>query len=68
MARCWILFGPWVTGEQEHSRTIVNADLNAEGLELMRGFDVLDQLARIDCPTLVFVGELDPITPVAATS
>jgi pimeloyl-ACP methyl ester carboxylesterase len=32
----------------------------------MRGFDVLDQLARIDCPTLVCVGELDPITPVAA--
>ena len=32
----------------------------------MRGFDVLDQLARIECPTLVCVGELDPITPVAA--
>jgi pimeloyl-ACP methyl ester carboxylesterase len=32
----------------------------------MRGFDVLDQLACIDCPTLVCVGELDPITPVAA--
>ena len=32
----------------------------------MRGFDVVDQLARIDCPTLVCVGELDPITPVAA--
>jgi pimeloyl-ACP methyl ester carboxylesterase len=64
--RCWTLFGPWVTGEQEDSRTIVNADLNARGLELMRAFDVLDQLARIDCPTLVCVGELDPITPVAA--
>jgi pimeloyl-ACP methyl ester carboxylesterase len=32
----------------------------------MRGFDVLDQLARIECPTLVCVGELDLITPVAA--
>jgi pimeloyl-ACP methyl ester carboxylesterase len=32
----------------------------------MRGFDVLDQLARIDCPSLVCVGALDPITPVAA--
>ncbi len=31
----------------------------------MRGFDVLGQLAGIDCPTLVCVGELDPITPVA---
>ena len=45
---------------------VVNAELNAPGLELMRGFDVLDQLARIECPTLVCVGELDPITPVAA--
>jgi pimeloyl-ACP methyl ester carboxylesterase len=65
-ARCWRLFGPWVTGEQEQARTIVNRELNAPGLELMRGFDVLDQLARIDCPTLVCVGELDPATPVAA--
>jgi pimeloyl-ACP methyl ester carboxylesterase len=32
----------------------------------MQRFDVLDQLAAIRCPTLVCVGELDPITPVAA--
>jgi proline iminopeptidase len=64
--RCWRLFGPWVTGEQERSRTIVNRELNAPGLDLMRGFDVVDQLARVDCPTLVCVGELDPMTPVAA--
>ena len=53
-------------GEQEKARTIVNQELNALGLELMREFDVLDQLARIECPTLVCVGELDPMTPVAA--
>jgi pimeloyl-ACP methyl ester carboxylesterase len=64
--RCWRLFGPWVTGEQERARTIVNRELNAPGLDLMRGFDVVGQLARIDCPTLVCVGELDPVTPVAA--
>jgi pimeloyl-ACP methyl ester carboxylesterase len=63
--RCWRLVG-WVPGEEEKARTIVNRELNAPGLELMRGFDVLDQLARIECPTLVCVGELDPITPVAA--
>ena len=55
-----------MVGEQEQARTVVNAELNAPGLELMRGFDVLDQLAGIECPTLVCVGELDPITPVAA--
>ena len=65
-ARCWKLFGPWVVGDDERARTIVNAELNAPGLALMRTFDVVDQLARIDCPTLVCVGELDPITPVSA--
>jgi pimeloyl-ACP methyl ester carboxylesterase len=45
---------------------VVNGDLNAAGLELMRGLDVLDQLGRVECPSLVCVGELDPVTPVAA--
>jgi pimeloyl-ACP methyl ester carboxylesterase len=53
-----------VLGEEERARTVVNRELNAPGLELMREFDVLDQLAGIDCPTLVCVGERDPITPV----
>jgi pimeloyl-ACP methyl ester carboxylesterase len=65
-ARCWSLFGPWVTGEQEKARTIVNAELNAPGLELLRSFDAVAELARIECPTLVCVGELDPMTSVAA--
>ena len=65
-APCWKLFGPWVVGEQERERTIANRELNAPGLDLMRGFDVLDQLERIDCPTLVCVGELDPATSVVA--
>jgi len=65
-ARCWRLFGPWVTGEVEQARTVANLELNAAALALVRDFDVVDQLARIDCPTLVCVGELDPVTPVAA--
>ena len=65
-ARCWRLAGPWVTGEPERARTVLHRELNAPGLALMRGFDVLDQLGRVDCPALVGVGELDPITPVAA--
>jgi pimeloyl-ACP methyl ester carboxylesterase len=63
---CWRLFGPWVIGETERARTRVNAELNAPGLALMRSFDVVDELSRVECPTLVCVGELDPITPVAA--
>jgi len=37
------------------------------GMDLMRELDVLDQLARIDQPTLVCVGEVDPVTPVEAS-
>ena len=66
-APCWKLFGPWVTGDQEKARMVVNLELNEPGLELMTGFDVVEELARIDCPTLVCVGELDPATPVAAS-
>lgn len=65
-ARCFALFGPWVPGEREQARKLVNQELRKPGLKLMQGFDVLDQLARVNCPTLVCVGQLDPITPVAA--
>lgn len=62
----WRLVGRWIPGDDEEARTIRNDALNAAGLELMLGFDVLDGLGRIECPTLVCVGELDPVTPVAA--
>ena len=65
-ARCWALFGPWVPGETEKARTVVHLELNAPGKDLMRGFDVRSDLAGVTSPTLVSVGELDPITPVAA--
>ena len=40
--------------------------MNAHGVELLRTFDVVDQLASVDCRTLVCVGDRDPVTPVAA--
>jgi pimeloyl-ACP methyl ester carboxylesterase len=64
--RCRVLFGPWVPGEQERARIIRNPEVNATGMELLRRFDVLGDLARVDCSTLVCVGEIDPVTPVAA--
>jgi proline iminopeptidase len=64
--RCRVLFGPWVPGEDERSRIIRNPELNVPGLDLMRGFDVVDLLSRVDCPTLICVGALDPVTPVSA--
>jgi proline-specific peptidase len=49
------------------ARTVFNRDLgrhfvNAE----MRSFDMLADLARVRCPTLVLAGELDPICPIEA--
>ena len=35
-------------------------------MDLIRRLDIVDQLSRVDSPTLVSVGELDPVTPVAA--
>jgi proline iminopeptidase len=64
--RAWRLFGHWVPGEEEDARTVANDALNAPGLARMREFDVLDELGVVECPTLVCVGELDPITPVSA--
>ena len=46
-APCWKLVGPWVIGDEEHpTRGVVNVDMNAPGLALMREFDVHDQARR----------------------
>lgn len=65
-ARCWALFGPWVPGQTEKARIPRNEALNVAGGELMLAFDLTSDLARVRAPTLVSVGELDPITPVWA--
>jgi proline iminopeptidase len=65
-APCWAAFGLRVPDDAEEARMIVNSELNAPGLELMRGFDVVEQLAGIKCPAFICVGELDPVTPVGA--
>lgn len=66
-ARCWVHAGRHVASDEERARIVANRELNARGLELMRSFDVTSELPRIDCPTLVCVGELDPVTPVEAS-
>lgn len=64
-ARCYALFGPNVVTEEERAQIVVNAQLNAHGLELMRSFDVLEDVSSISCPVLVSVGDADPVTTVA---
>lgn len=64
--RVFPLFGPHVPDEDELTRRIRNPDVHAHGMELLRTFDVVDRLSTVDCPTLVCVGDRDPVTPVAA--
>jgi len=65
-ARVDAAFGPNVPDEERRSHTPDNVELNAHGMELIRRLDIVDQLVRVSSPTLVSVGELDPVTPVAA--
>jgi pimeloyl-ACP methyl ester carboxylesterase len=44
----------------------MNLELRSRGLALLHALDLADELGRVTSPTLVCVGELDPITPVAA--
>ena len=66
-ARVFAAFGPRVPDGQQLARRVQNPELGLHGMERLRDLDVSDQLARVDCPTLVCVGELDPVTPVDAS-
>jgi proline iminopeptidase len=66
-ARVFAAFGPRVPDQEQLGRRIGNPELGTVGFELMSNFDVMDQLTNIDCPTLVCVGDLDPVLPVEAS-
>ena len=65
-AAVFAAFGPRVPSTQELARRIQNPELGRPGMDLLRRLDVTSQLAGITSPTLVCVGALDPVTPVAA--
>jgi pimeloyl-ACP methyl ester carboxylesterase len=65
-ARVSAAFGPHVPDEAQRARPRKNLELNRPGMEFIRRLDIVDQLSRVHVPTLVSVGELDPVTPVAA--
>ena len=58
-------FGPHRPDDNTYARVIPNPDLQAATPRLA-GFDVVAELHRIELPTLITVGTLDPVTPVAA--
>jgi pimeloyl-ACP methyl ester carboxylesterase len=65
-AAVFAAFGPHIPSPDQLARRIRNPEIGAAGMDLLRRFDVVDQLAAIRCPTLVFVGRADPVTPVSA--
>ncbi len=65
-ARVAAAFGPRVPDDDQKARMPKNLELNSHGMDLIRQLDIVDQLRRIEIPTLVSVGDLDPVTPIAA--
>jgi pimeloyl-ACP methyl ester carboxylesterase len=66
-ARCYGAFGPNLLTDDQLTRRIRNPDVGLRGMRLLQELDVLDQVALIESPTLVCVGELEAGTPVSAS-
>jgi pimeloyl-ACP methyl ester carboxylesterase len=65
-ARVFAAFGPNLPDDQREAHTPQNLPLNVHGMSMIRQLDILDQLSHLRSPTLISVGNLDPVTPVAA--
>lgn len=65
-ARVFAAFGPNVPDAETLARRTRNMEVAEVGMALMRRFDTLEDLARVSSPTMVVVGDLDQVTPVAA--
>jgi proline iminopeptidase len=66
-ARVFAAFGPHVLSDDQLARRRQNAALNEPGMALIRGLDIIDDLAAVESPVFVSVGDLDPVTPVTAS-
>jgi proline iminopeptidase len=64
--RVSVAFGPHVPDDEQDARPHQNLGLNTPGMDVVRRTDIVDQLGAIRSPTLIAVGELDPVTPVGA--
>jgi proline iminopeptidase len=61
-----VAYGPRVPDQEQRARPHKHLELNAPGMDVLRRTDIVGQLGAITSPTLVVVGELDPVTPVGA--
>jgi pimeloyl-ACP methyl ester carboxylesterase len=66
-ARVLAAFGRRVPDDEHGPAAPQNHDVNRHGMDLVRRLDIRAELGRVTSPALVCVGELDPVTPVAAS-
>jgi len=66
-SRVYACFGPAIPDADTLARRVRNPDVGDVGMECLRNLDAVDLLRRIESPTLVCVGDLDPVTPVSAS-
>jgi proline iminopeptidase len=65
--RVYAAFGTHVPDEAQRAASPQNLALNPRGMDVVRRTDILDRLGAVMSPTLVCVGERDPVTPVGAS-
>jgi len=64
--KCFPLYNRTPSGPEVTRRSVMNLELMADYFKNeSHTFNLLPELGRIKCPTLITVGELDPILPVA---
>jgi proline iminopeptidase len=64
--RVYSAFGPHLPDAERRARVPKNLELNSHGMDRIRECDIVDHLGQIESPTLVVVGDLDPVTPLDA--
>jgi proline iminopeptidase len=65
--RVYAAFGTHLPDDRKRAAAPQNLALNRPGMDVIRRTDICEELAAIISPTLVCVGELDPVTPVGAS-
>lgn len=65
---CGPLYGPSRADPDAAARTIFNLELLSNPGSVMRGVDLLPELAHVTCPVLVVAGDLDPVCGVDAAA
>jgi proline iminopeptidase len=65
-ARIFAAFGPRRPSPEALARRLRNPDVGTPGMDRLRELDAVRDLRLVESPTLVCVGECDPVTPVEA--